>query len=287
MTILIDQLSTAHEFSACEALQRATSDQSVFFAAPALVAIEKCNGLILAAMRRDGEMCGTIIDIASVDTDLSSWFTAFHAVSEDERNKGIGTMLRSREREIGMQKGVALVKWAIDPLRSLEAHVAFNKLGAVAVGYERDLYGELRDSRNEGLATDRLLVEWWLTAPRVNAVIDRHALPHHFHLGLDKMEVATRTRLTDGGLRRLLGFDDSVCAGVTRGAVVLVEIPAKLDRIRANDLDLARDWRLQTRDIFERMFAAGYTITGLVHEGGRSFQLFERVSKATILERDS
>jgi len=35
------------------------------------------------------------------------------------------------------------------------------------------------------------------------------------------------------------------------------------------------------------MFAAGYIITGLVHEGGRSFQLLERLSKATILERDS
>jgi len=287
MTILIDRLTTAQEFSACEALQRATSDESVFFAAPALVAIERCNGLILGAMDGKKSMVGTIIDVAHVETDLSSWFTSFRAVIEDERNKGVGTMLRSLEREIGMKEGVALVKWAIDPLRSLEAHVAFNKLGAVAVGYERDLYGEQRDSRNQGLATDRLIVEWWLTAPRVNEVIDRHALPYHFHLGLDKMEVATRTSMTDNGLRRLVGFDDSVCGGITRSAVVLVEIPAKLDRMRASDIDLARDWRLQTRDIFERMFAAGYMITGLVHEGGRSFHLFERANKATILERGS
>lgn len=287
MTIVIDRLSTAREFSACEALQRATSDGSVSFAAPALVTIERCNGLILGATGGDETMCGTIIDVASVDGDLSSWLSALYVVSKGERNKGIGTMLRSIEREIGIQEGVALVKWAIDPLRSLEAHIAFNKLGAVAIGYERDMYGELRDRRNEGLATDRLIVEWWLAAPRVKAVVDRQVLPYHFHLGLNKMEVATRTSVTGNGLRRLVGFDDGVCGGITRSAVILVEIPAKLDRMRANDIDLARDWRLQTRDIFERMFAAGYIITGLVHEGGRSFQLFERVSKATILERDS
>lgn len=286
MTIAIDRLATVRAFLACERLQRAVSGGSPCLAVPALVAIGRSKGLILGATNENEEMCGTIIDVASVDGDLSSWFTAFRAVREEERNKGVISVLRSLEREIGIQEGIALIRWTIDPLRSLEAHVAFNKLGAVAVRYERDLYGELHDDRNEGLATDRLIVEWWLTAPRVVAVVDRHILPHHFHLGLDKMEVATRTSVTDNGLRRLVGFDDSVCSGVVRSAVILVEIPAKLDRMRSSDIDLARDWRLRTRDIFERMFAAGYVITGLVHEGGRSFQLFERASKATILERD-
>ena len=168
----------------------------------------------------------------------------------------------------------------------MEAHIAFNKLGAVAVGYKRDLYGELHDSRNSGLATDRLTIEWWLTSPRVRAVVDRRSLPYHFSLGLDKMEVATRTAVTGDGQRRLVKFDDSVCEGITSSSVILVEIPAKLDRLRKEDIDLARDWRVRTRDIFERMFASGYIITGLVHEGGRSFHLFERASRATILERD-
>ena len=168
----------------------------------------------------------------------------------------------------------------------MEAHIAFNKLGAVAISYERDLYGELHDSRNSGLATDRLIVEWWLTSPRVRAVVDHQSLPYHFHLGLDKMEVATRTVMADTGQRHLVGFDDSVCDGITSRSVILVEIPAKLALMREEDIDLARDWRVRTRDIFERMFDSGYIITGLVHEGGRSFQLFERASKATILERD-
>jgi predicted GNAT superfamily acetyltransferase len=180
-----------------------------------------------------------------------------------------------------------LSRWTIDPLRGLEGHIAFNKLGAIAVGYERNIYGQLRDSTNEGLASDRLIVEWWLTSPRVNAVVDNQVPPYHFHLGLDKMEVATRTTLTDDGYRRLIKFNDSVCNGITKSAAALIEIPANLDSMRLTNIDLARDWRLKTRDIFEQMFNASYIITGLVHEGGRSFQLFERESKPTILERSS
>lgn len=287
MTILIRPLKAPRELAACTTLQADTCDGSPFFAVPALVAVERGNGLVLGAVDDEETMCGAIVDVAVADGDLASWFTAFYAVRESERNNGIGTRLRYNERDLGIERGVQLTKWAIDPLRGLEAHIAFNKLGAVAVSYERDMYGQLHDSRDSGLATDRLIVEWWLTSPRVRAVVDRQVLPYHFRLGLDKMEVATRTAVTDNAYRRLVEFDDSVCDGITTSAAILVEIPAKLDGLRAEDIDLARDWRVRARDIFERMFESGYIITGLVHEGGRSFQLFERANKATILERGS
>jgi predicted GNAT superfamily acetyltransferase len=131
-----------------------------------------------------------------------------------------------------------------------------------------------------GLASDRLIVEWWLDSPRVSEVINRRRLPHHFHLGLDKMEVVTKTRLVKNGIRRLASYEET-----PKGKVVLVEIPADLDRLCDEDLDLARDWRLKTRNLFERLLTNGYTITGFVHEAGRSFHLLERADRKTILER--
>jgi predicted GNAT superfamily acetyltransferase len=287
MSIVIKPLSTPKEFLACQELQADSCDGLPFLTVQALVAVKQGNGLILGAIDDREEMQGAIIDVAWEDRKLPSLFTAFRAVRAGKRNMGIGTKLRYHERDLAVERGTLLARWPIDPLRGLESHVAFNKLGAIAVGYERDVYGELHDSRNDGLATDRLIVEWWLTSPRVQAVVDSQHLPYHFHLGLDKMEVATRTVLTDDGYRRLVKFDDYVCNGITRSSAVLVEIPAKLDSVRSDNLGLARDWRLKTRDIFERMFSAGYMITGLVHEGGRSFQLCERESKSTILERSS
>ena len=287
MAIVIRPLIAPRDLSSCVSLQKEACDGTPSFSAPALVVVQRSKGLILGAMDDDGVAHGAIVDVASVDGEgMKRWFTAFRAVSVGDRNNGIGTRLRCEERDVGMKRGVELISWAIDPLRGLEAHIAFNKLGAVATGYERDMYGELRDSRNSGLATDRLIVEWWLTSPRVRGVVDRSALPYHFHLGLDRMEVATRTAVAPSGQRRLVGFDDSVCGGITSHSVILVEIPAKLDALREEDIDLARDWRVRTRDIFERMFASGHIITGLVHEGGRSFQLFERANRRTILERE-
>lgn len=283
MSIAIDRLKTPYELTSCEAIQREIIGDGVTMSVSALTAVNRSGGLILAGKDAEAQQpCGTIVDVTCNEEGVASWFTAFYGVKEAFRNQGVGTELRIEEREIGLRQGITRIMWAIDPLRSLDAHLAFNKLGAIAVGYERDLYGELDDPINRGLATDRLIIEWWLTSPRVLAVVDHRALPYHFHLGLDRMEVVTRTTAADNGERRLSGFNDEA-----RGEVILVEIPAKLDRLRARDPDLARDWRLKTRDVFEHLFEAGHVITGFVHEGGRSFHLLERARKAKILEREA
>jgi predicted GNAT superfamily acetyltransferase len=187
----------------------------------------------------------------------------------------------------GKRQGIALVTWAIDPLESKLPHLAFNKLAAIAASYKRNLYGEAtapdhRGLAMHGLASDRLIVEWWLDSPRVSGVINRRRLPHHFHLGLDKMEVVTKTRLVQNGIRRLVSYEET-----PKGKVILVEIPADLDRLCDEDLNLARDWRLKTRNLFERLLTNGYTMTGFVHEASRSFHLLERADRKTILGRSN
>lgn len=168
----------------------------------------------------------------------------------------------------------------IDPLRGAQAHFALNKLGAIATSYERNALGELPDPANRGLATDRLVVEWWIASFRVLQVVEQKRLPYHYHLGFERMEVVTRTGLTDSGARRLLRAETN-----PRGDVLLFEIPVDLDPLLAHELDLARDWRIKTRDAFEALFANGYILSGFVHEAGRSFHLFEREEKAAILRR--
>jgi len=53
---------------------------------------------------------------------------------------------------------------------------------------------------------------------------------------------------------------------------LLVEIPALFDKILAQDLPLALDWRQQTRQLFTHYFARGYTVVDFHRENsGRSF----------------
>jgi predicted GNAT superfamily acetyltransferase len=282
MTISIERLTTLHTLSSCARLQHKITDTTII-TTPLLVTLQRSGGLILGSYDTDLEpplLCGTLVDLRGRNQRVPSWHTVFHGVKGAFRNRGIGYRLRLRERREGRKEGVALITWTIDPLRSLEPHLAFNKLAAIAFSYERNLYGDLKDRMNRGLATDRLIVEWWIDSPRVVSVLDRGDLPHHFHLGLNQMEVVTKTKPVVDGIRRLLDFEPS-----PKSRVILVEIPVDLDRMREYDLSLARDWRLRTRDLFEQLFANGYTMTGFVHEAGRSFHLLERADKKTVLGR--
>jgi predicted GNAT superfamily acetyltransferase len=302
--MITERLQDPHAFSTCEAIQQEITG-IVRIPTSIMVDIEQSGGLIIGARENEVEgstLAGALIDLVGESQGCRSWFTLFHGVRKELQNQGIGHHLRLRERMEGKREGIALVTWAIDPLESKLPHLAFNKLAAIAVSYKRNMYGEATAPDHRGLATrslatsglamhglatrslasDRLIVEWWLDSPRVSGVINRRRLPHHFHLGLDKMEVVTKTRLVQNGIRRLVSYEET-----PKGKVILVEIPADLDRLCDEDLNLARDWRLKTRNLFERLLTNGYTMTGFVHEASRSFHLLERADRKTILGRSN
>jgi predicted GNAT superfamily acetyltransferase len=192
----------------------------------------------------------------------------------------VGTSLRQEERRRLLAQAVSIVRWAIEPLRSVEAHLALSKLGAVGVAYERDLFGASMDGGRTGLATDRLVMEWRLDAPRVAAVIDGGLPPVHLRVGLDKMDVITRTGLVEGGGRRFQGFRTQ-----SEGPLLLAEVPEDVDRLRDRQPDVARQWRVGTRELFEGLLERGYLATGFVHEAGRSFYVFEHAERSAVFER--
>jgi len=286
MSIVVEAFGEQAEFAACEAVQEAVCGPGArtLLTVPMLVAVHRSGGMVLGAYDDTDPtptLSGCLVDLVAEGRDRTARLTGFHGVLPGHRGRGIGYRQRCRERELLLEAGTTVVRWAIDPLRSAEAYFALNKLGAVGIAYERDLYGRLDDVRNRGLATDRLVVEWRLDAPRVCALVDREAAPYHFQLGLEGMEVVSKTASVAGSrLRRLQGFADRVGSDV-----VLAEIPEDLDRLRLADADLARDWRTGTRDLFETFIGSGYTVTGFVHQGGRSFHLLERADRGTILDR--
>ncbi len=283
MTIKADRLSGFEELRACVELQRAILGDRArsVWAVPALTAVCQSGGLVLGARKAEDDaarLCGALVDLVADVDGYPARHTVFRGVLEAARNRGVGHSLRAAERAICQQEGVDLVFWSLDPLRSDEAHLAFNKLGAIATGYRQNLYGEVHDSANLGLATDRLHVEWWLDSPRVASILDRGNPAPHFRLGIHEMDVLTETRLLQSGVRMLVGYDDAPHA-----EHILAEIPVDLDRIRALDVAAARDWRLQSRAMFELLFERGYVGVGFVHEGARSFHLFRKADRKTAL----
>lgn len=285
MNIAIESLTSCEAFAACDRFLREMEDSKKYPLLPEWVLASICQsgGLILGAYDQDlgrPPLCGCLIDLVARGSGYSSRFTLCEGVAKAERNRGIGYRLREREREICRHDGVELVTWTLDPLRSREAHFVFNKLGAVATDSRE--YGSRRpqDDRYWDSGRKRLTVEWWINSPRVSSVIDARRLPHHFRLGLDQMEVVTKTGLSEEGIRRLVSLNDTFT-----GDVLLVEIPVDVERSWQVAPEVVQDWRQKAESLFEELFAKGYIVSGFVHEGERSFHLLEREEKGTILRR--
>ena len=83
------------------------------------------------------------------------------AVAPDMRGLGIGSSLKWYQRDWCLSRGIRHVRWTFDPLKAINAKLNLNRLGACANTYLVDYYGDM-GGINQGMASDRLLVDWFL-----------------------------------------------------------------------------------------------------------------------------
>jgi predicted GNAT superfamily acetyltransferase len=285
MTIEADPLRSTEDLAACERLQRRLLGEGAGAAVvgvPALRAIAAAGGLLLGvrADRVTRELCATAVSLTTTFEGFRGLFSLLFGVAQDARGKGVAVALRLAERRAALEAGVEVIRSWVDPLEGRESHILWNRAGAIGAAYERSALGDLSDRVHRGLATDRVLSEWWLRSPRTIALIDEGGSAAHLRVGLNEMVVLTRTTPGPSG-QRVLGSIRAE-AGATN---VLIEIPEDIQELRDANPAEARRWRLCTREAFERLLAAGYLLVGLVHEGGRCFQLLEKTDRSSVLGR--
>lgn len=100
------------------------------------------------------------------------------AVREGYRNRGLGAQLKLEQRRDALERGITHMEWTFDPLEIKNAFLNIRKLGAIVRTYREDFYGVSSSRLQGGLPTDRLVAEWHLDSPRVQALLDgRPAAP--------------------------------------------------------------------------------------------------------------
>jgi predicted GNAT superfamily acetyltransferase len=182
-------------------------------------------------------------------------------VHPDYRNRGVGYRLKVAQRNAVVKDGIRLVTWTYDPLLSGNAHFNICLLGGVCNTYLREYYGVMRDALNLNVPSDRFKVDWWVTSNRVASRMEGKRRPldlaHFLGAGAQKLNPAT------------LGEDDLLRPVETPflpdGNLALVEIPPDFQFMKGQDIELARAWRLHTREVFEGAFTAGYMVTDFIH----------------------
>ncbi len=180
------------------------------------------------------------------------------------RGKDIGFALKQAQWQMVRQQGLDLVTWTYDPLLSPNAYLNIAHLGAICNTYKRNEYGEMVDSLNVGVASDRFQVDWWVNTRRVTQRMDTE---NWAALGLQNYQAADAQILhipeTDVDLGLL---KPPKKYSPPSGKLLLLQIPNDYQTLRTKDLPLAIDWRFFTRKIFEEAFGAGYIVTDFIYD---------------------
>jgi len=250
-----------------------------------LITAQESGGLVLGAFNEEGEMVGFLFGFLGTRAPASQGqgvaqrlkhCSHMLGVVPEYQTKGIGHLLKLRQREHALSQGLDLVTWTYDPLESVNANLNLCKLGVVCNTYLRSIYGEMTSALHIGVASDRFQVEWWVASKRVADRIQRGgeklSLDEVLEKGGKRVNVPT---VGPDGVLRPSACDLSVAAGDA-----VVEVPADFQSIKAADISLAAEWRMHTREIFEHYFAAGYVAAEFiseVREGSRhSFYVLKR-----------
>jgi predicted GNAT superfamily acetyltransferase len=285
----IRPLTTLSDFHAAEEVTRAAWDSDDIDIVPLhiMLTMAKNGGVALGAFAQDrlvGFVLGFLGTSQRYGPEAPAAVKLKHCshmlgILPDWQSRGVGYALKVAQREAVLNQGLRLITWTYDPLESKNARLNIAKLGAVCNTYIVDLYGELNDDLNRGLATDRFQVDWWIAARRTETRLTRQRPPlklqHYLDVGTP---VINAVQWDDRDL--------PVCHNPIEPPAAdrfLVEFPADFQAVRRTDPALALRWRLHLRAICTAAFASGYTVIDYVHEPGpraRSCYILQRLDSS-------
>jgi predicted GNAT superfamily acetyltransferase len=225
------------EFRACVALQKEIWSEADLEIVPDTIFVVAAHtgGQTLGAFDGD-RLIGFTLSMPGLRNGAPYLHSHMTGVLADYRDRGAGRMLKLFQRDEALSRDIRLIEWTFDPLEMRNAHFNLNRLGAICRRYLPNLYGITTSPLHRGLATDRLVAEWYLDSPRVLAAL---------HGELPNPE-----------------FADAI------------EIPASLEGWKTSDPLRVQAEQGKVREQFTYGFAKGYAAMGVAKTGqGSAYQL--------------
>ena len=251
--ITIRECATVEEFDQCVRLQREAFGLPDMELSPRrhLIVARSAGGWTLGAFA-GVRMVGFVLNQVAVrrpppaGAEEVIGYSHMMAVAKDFQNRGVGARLKWAQRERALEEGRRFIRWTWDPVQARNAHFNINRLGVVARRYAANYYGtDYSSATGEfgkplGLDSDRLVAEWMLDSPRVEAFA-RGEKPE------DLGEPAAA-----------------------------VEIPANWNALIREDAEAARAELQRVREEFQNAFAAELVCAGFERDQSRPRYLFFR-----------
>lgn len=275
----IRSLKTIEDYFAVEQLQKDIWGAEDIDVLPRdlVITAQKNGGLMLGAFDEHGGaelLTGFVFGFVGLTADRQLKHCSHAAgVSAGCRDRNVGYELKLAQRQHVMDQGIQLITWTFDPLETRNARFNFHKLGVTCATYYRNLYGEMRDTLNANLPSDRFQVDWNIASARVEACLSK-TNPQMSPSSLRKNGVEV---INETAGEELLRPNHKTCSPL--GDQVMIEVPIDFQSVKSADPALGLEWRLHTRDLFESAFQTGYMVTDLLVEDGKCFYLLRSSSQ--------
>ncbi|MGH9455040.1 MAG: hypothetical protein ACRD2O_13835 [Terriglobia bacterium] len=265
----IRPLRTMEEYRQCEKIQNEVWGNYAV-AAEVLSVTQKNGGAVLGSMMGARVVGFIYAFLARRHGRLLHW-SHMMAVLPEFRDQGLGFRMKLMHRKLALAQGIKFIGWTYDPLQSRNAALNLVRLGAKVEEYISNYYGQFPSRIEKGLPSDRFVMSWPIAAKRM----DEHLLGRHHALDWKAAPCINDTVTNAHGylaIRRVhLQLD---------APRLLLEIPQNTDAIRDHAAALSLEWRMTTRQAFERYLGAGYRVAGFYppspQAAGRCYYLLSR-----------
>lgn len=176
--VTLRALHDVDEFEACVQLQKQVwgFDDADLVPVRMFVVAHKVGGQVFGAFDQP-RLVGYALALPGDRNGHLYLHSHMLAVAPEYRNAGLGRLLKLRQREDALERGIDLMEWTFDPLEIKNAYFNIERLGAIARRYVPNQYGITSSALHAGLPTDRLVAEWWLRSRRVEAAVAHSPLP--------------------------------------------------------------------------------------------------------------
>lgn len=231
------------------------------------------NGGVVIGAELDGQLVGFCFGFAGWrDGDLLLW-SHMTGVLSQLRDQGIGYQLKQAQREWALQYGYRTIRWTFDPMQRGNANFNFRQLGSIANTYHVNLYGEMTDQINAGLASDRLEATWYLQPEERATVTD----------GYQQQDPASVPDIS----AFLLRVDEknqqiSVLPSALQQPLCYVEIPLRINTLKHSNMAFAQQWQLSLREALQQAFQQQVQIVDFVTQAERCWYVLKRKNTGEI-----
>jgi predicted GNAT superfamily acetyltransferase len=215
------------------------------------------SGNYVVAAHQNERIVGALVGFLGRHDEIAHLHSHILGVRDDARVGGVGFALKQHQRAWALERGLDTIDWTFDPLVRGNAFFNIAKLGAMGHAYSVNFYGEMPDVINKGDESDRVVVRWKLTDPKV----DRAARGVPMLPDIDALRAsgaAVALTVADGGTPR---------RGASGGDLVLAQIPSDIVELRRHDAPAAAEWRCALREVMTEGFANGLRVTAMSREG--------------------